>query len=323
MKPSRPRFQLRELLLLLVPVLALAGFGAYFVLHPSASPNGEWVIVVDDVKVEPATSREVALGYDTRVVFHAKETGNAPTRKTGVMISTELAPIYLWAKRKGQRVNLSKNVPAAQRLNLQSTLDFNYENGTRVVIPMKLADVPIAVGAVDLETGLEVKRRWDDASGIHEFEVQSSPVVVTVRRAGEKIKKPIVSKYRPFVLKKFAIDNKHPYFYSGPGDRVVLEVQYGEDTTNRNPQPSLRSEEISLIDAKGRKYQWLKQPSGAMLNAANLMVPIEEHKDGVYRLFFNVATSQIPASAGKLTLHTRVSMDDCWPLDLSLVVREK
>jgi len=319
MKPSRPRFQLREVLLLLVPVLALAGFGAYFVLHPSASPTAGWAIVVDDVKVEPATPREVAMGYDTKVVFHASEKGKSPAPKPShAELSVGLAPTFLWAQRNGKRVNLSRDVPDAQRPKLYLSSGMN--DG---LILMKLASIPTDAGQLDLETGIEMTQRWKDANGVNTIKAQTSPVVVTVRRAGEKIKTPVVSKYRPFVVKKFAIDNNMRSLNSILDQLVVLEVQGGEDATNLDPKAPLLTEETYLLDGKGRKYDWLKQPNGSLQGAAQVVASRRDDKTGIYYLKYNVAISQIPASAGKLTLHTRVSMDNCWPLDLSLVVREK
>jgi hypothetical protein len=292
-------FRLRRVL-----VIAMIPFGIFGCNRKT--PEEPYRVVLDSVKVEDATPREVYDGFDKRVVVAFR---SLPER-----VSTPQNPRTLQYIAPGPSA-LQFSEPNARSLsdkdeNLRVTSD-----GKVAVFALRLRDLPAENGSVTLNSQLRGTSyaQWGTGAMIAPT---PAPLSVVVRKEGEVIKTPIVSKQQPFRLKSLKMETVEK------ANRTL-----GEDTRIHLVLEKLDSD---IEDKKCVAYNArLEDEKGNNLSKGSELINFREVKhdspanSATIEREFLFAKRFIPEYAGKVIFKTEVSYDDGWPLLVETVVRDK
>ena len=316
----KKRWTIREAALLLLPVAALTAYGLWMSKpnvskRPPSRPNNRLGFTVQSIEVVPATPRDVYEGYDTvvKVKYNWPSPPKLPNAIVGAKSNDCLVPWLTYkARNKAQRVKTEKD--AIRRMV--------FVGSNRVEFRMNLSKVPMKYGELTLKSAI-----WDNwlynvtgAGGkvtVKVLTAPSIPISVVVRKAGERVAPPEVSKRRPFIIKSIAHDS-FLSFRGGNGKTIKITFENLQPTKDArwyfaNPH---------LVDARGKEYIYAIRPGATGFSWAQMSYPADHLVDQRFPVrWFSFPLDLIPKSAGKITFKTEVSLDDCWPLPISYVVR--
>lgn len=321
---------------MLLPVALLAGAGLFISRNPDAIPfardNGPLRLVIERAEVVPITPREVFEGYDTKIEIVGHTVGRSvrPTgvRNIDIMTSAHCAKMRLSLRddRETKTLRALRNGKWSQQITKVGGHDFDS------TILLKLA--PLAVTAQDLVFQGEADlHRWYGAyttktgnGSLHEH--VTAPIDIVVRPAKQKILTPQPSHYQPLNAESIIAEPVLPAnSRAGEDMRIALTLRYlGEVNTNRKPRFRLVTNSVYVSDQKGRRYsrfmyRTAATPSGLYKGSIHEMFSGTSTDSTV--IWFEMPLKQIPVSAGRLTLHADISVNDCWPRHVSVVVRDK
>jgi hypothetical protein len=317
----------REAALLILPLIILVpvvfrNLGSPSLQNATVTPQSGYVAQVKSVNVEPATAREVYGGYDTRVTIIYKyprlpgTTWWSKPQDPSDMTVLGGGALRLTAQTNGHESMLKD----PKRFSTVTKLS---QAGGELVCILRLRDIPAAAKQLTLHAQiLGVSSRVKNAAGKVGF-LTTLPVnvAVVVRRAGERIELPAVSKEQPLRLKAVSVGK--PKSPSNPGDDTVVTLAIG--TTD----PSFAEAEFRskcgfynwrLVDASGKEYKETWRHGAKM--AEILTRSSYDKEEGKHTFTFTFPLKSIPASAGRVTFKTEVSYNDGWPLPVEVVVRK-
>jgi hypothetical protein len=307
----KKRWTIRELALLLLPVVALGAFGLWMRGKNVSAKKFEFTL--QSVEVVPATPRDVYEGFDTlvKVKYDFPPAPKLPNAEPAAKPSGIDEPKLFYKTRgKVQRVQLLPTDIAVM----------NFAGEDRAEIRLRLRTVPTKYGELTLKSAARGSF-WYNVRGTgteKDLKVPPRSFSIVVRRAGERVTMPQVSKYRPFRIKTISRDRTEKW--PAPLERKLIKV------TIENFQPTdnerwrfLRSR---LIDSRGKEYKSSIKVGTQYVSWVQISEPADHlvDKHNLVR-WFSFPLDLIPKSAGKITFKTEVSLNDSWPLPISYVVR--
>ena len=311
---------------MVVPCLALAIMGWTLrdrsgVVLPT--PTNRFALVVDEVKEEPVTPSEVASGYSMKLVVTLSHKGTAPAWwKIGFRNSTfvdalkpQKAARYLnrdmWVV--GIAMTYLKNgevqqVDGVSRVSNKGSLvaellEYDRKRDRYVAsYLLGLSKMPQELGQI----------RFQAIYGANTDDF--TPLSVVVREAETSSSRPQISTYCPIKFERAIFSRMEGEM------RVVVSLKYTGDAKNSN-NLKWSSGSGYLVDGKGRIYEMFNTKSGR--RSINWSPPYRYDKNPLhYQCSYGIPLSTVPANRGKLTLKDKVSVNDCWPLPISIVVRD-
>lgn len=302
------RIKARELGLMLLPVFVLIGVGLWIQRVPSwrnplMAHFGPYRIVIDEAKSVPVTPRDVAMGWDTKVVVRAHYEGRLPTNVTNMdRVSSFSADLFARNSSGEQRLN--------PRLIHQTVMSSPATDGTIGEVRLKLSQLPadgseLIVRGSPRHEWFAPKSRWKKKLGY-----TSPTFAVVVRRAGTSTVIPHVSRVSPL---KFHSAKIEPISVAGLGgiDMGITVLILHLKVLKREDIHIARFEDTYLIDAHGKRYTVHQTVMG------------DGYQSGLIRRDFWIALKAIPRSVDPIHLRASVSVNDCWPLKISVLVRAK
>jgi hypothetical protein len=99
---------------------------------------------------------------------------------------------------------------------------------------------------------------------------------------------------------------------------VAIYFKYYGLTAPGNSGQDVSLGVVEIYDEKGRE----QRPRDSKGGTYHGMSSIPTNKAGERNVVLHIPLTGIPRSAGRLTLKTSASIDDCWPLPVSVVVRK-
>ena len=313
----------KELLWMLLPCLFLLGAGWYFSRHKMAPredyETGPFRTVATSVQVLPANPREVSEGFDRKVEVVLRNAGQ-PT----VPVISQLSGSSFGGPEKVQLFQGNSLQPLKMAPGDLKQLSIHGDELKSVVL-LKLSKLPTGQGDLTLKMQSQIDRAYvvPIKGKTTNKMIKSLPadISVVVRRAGEKVSSPQVSKANPFVVQRLEVEDvslisfpQDPYQV---GD-VTLHLYRAPLLQNGAKKPVMAFYDSYIEDGSGKKYFSLRRKKGwDSFNPAWW----NEAADGTQKLSFELRLSQFPAKAGRLTFKTKVSVDGCWPYQLSVELR--
>jgi hypothetical protein len=297
------RFKAKELLLLLLPAIGLAAMG-FALRHreatgkPPRDTSGPTQLIVTSIKRRPATPREVALGFDTGFAVTLDHKG-ASAADWGKYKGWFLISPSLFYEKAGKRVYLDEKTDW-RAVNFDKAQDVFT---TKFALP--LSRVNHHTREIFFETEIGVSPYTMGGARKPVFPI--IPILFKVRNANQIVLIPKVSRYRPFTLSKVSVT----HFNSGaaPSAQVEAILNFHDTTTKGVESQSVTAEQTYLQDERKKRY-FLSTGYSTSLG-----------QQPIRRVTWHLDGRDYPAGPKHLTLKTQLSVDDCWPLPISVVVR--
>lgn len=306
------RLRAGEWALLLLPCVALGGFAWWQKERKPPSPE-DYAPKIEQIEVLPATPLQVYQGFDTRVIVRMKRSRfvlpmpqATPVGFSSVVIKS---PAFVNARGLNVSVNCIETIETASSKVDEKTF------------AMKLARVPSEIGEVRFTS---VVWQWYNFKHYKQDVAQKSvlvPVSVVVRRQGETVRLPTkVTRYRPFALTDLKVSIPRMTDLSGQSDTEASFVLRAANSATVLPFDAARIFDTRLEAEQGAAYQQYDKKYQQFIHEFGRGT-VGSNDD--LRRVFQFPLKQIPKSAGRVTLKALVSVDDCWPLPISVVVRNR
>lgn len=313
------RIKARELALMLLPVLALAGMG-WWLAYGRSNSSGEFRLVVDEAKLKLATPRESFLGFDSKIVVRCHTIGEIPVIPNARYAGSQWRCVdQLLIRRGGKEFPLQ--YPRGARGHHRTHYSPSLKDGTGTEIKMSLSTLPqtsdeiIVRGYVQANLFYVVQQRGG-AKRNQQIDTRADQFSVTIRKANQTFTPAPVSRYCPLTLLSARIDNSIAVAANGNDTGVVVIIQCQEKMQDT---PRVSFLKPTLVDETGKHYTNFKNAGGSI----NEWYPIDAYKNGIIKRNFEFPLGQVPQSAGAVRFETFVSVNDCWPLKISVPVRAK
>jgi hypothetical protein len=325
-----PRIRLREIVLLLLPVLVIGTVAWYLSRPPLPQNTGPWRLVLDEVKNARVTPREVYDGFDTKIAFKAHTEGESSGAKIEVGALTADEPrshdcshIQIVAVRNGkERVVYDERKFPVSIIETQQYLAPG-KDGEWSTLSLSLSKLSRQVG--DLTPyALSVRGKLTEVWGYRGpriWRMRSTPEVsfqFTVKQAGAAIVVSRASRSQPFKVVKTKVE-KYTLGAAGIDTMVSLGMQVAMNRLNLNEDVKIEHRDDYITDGQGRRYGNLPGMRGKIGNLQARIRTPSQQGDATLEIFFAIA--KLPP--GRLTFHTMISVNDCWPLPVKVVLREK
>lgn len=279
-------------------------------------PSNRFELSIDEVKVEPATPLEVSQGYDTRVVVVTSSPRVTPyaarnMRPSRIAFSTPLKT-RLTYKKNGVEHLLQKSDDV-----LTDAL-----RGDENIFKLRLSRVPLRLGELTLKTAFA--RHYYYATAKRKeigFYTRPASVAVVVRKVGEAVGMPMIS--RRCLLRLKDVKVKKIARSSQADMRVSITMESLDGTNISGMDGKCRLLNPRLVDEHGKEVR-AKKNSPLMIG---LRVPIQEFywtstDERISLRSFGFSAKAIPANIPKVIFKAEASVNDCWPLPISIVVRD-
>ena len=339
-------------LLMLIPVAVLLGIGwmqrdNHIIFKPPRRTTGPLQMVVTDVKFEDLKPREVAEGFDTKVTLTLDLEGRLPKRGAPFGLSPYVRNVRLvevGAKPRVTKLN-DENVLVLQDNTFTVPLNSNPSVGggklpQTLSFMLKLSELKPSRGAVELRADILSLLQMQVTSGI--TGVRAFPglkFLFVVRRPDQSIQTHQIDKTSSLQVVSTQVTKLPPnswqlsYGYNVPVYEVVTQLELKPDVSFDPNSAQLKTNIASIVDEKGhiyRHFQWEKsagqagpmQGGGFSSSARDLVASSSSlpAKCLVRRYF---PAEEIPLSAGQLTFKMNVSLNDEWPVPVSVIVRPR
>lgn len=321
MKFSRQKWKSREVALLVLPALALVAFGFVMQREPrlvGRSETGNFSLTIDEIKQEPATPLEVFKGYDTRVTVKytmSKAPQIANAKLVGSSAFGNLNARLIQRKDGAERVLRLPGVSAVLLSGLEDT-----------TFLFRLSKVPLSDGELTFKTSVCGGYVYNKSSGgIKSLYTTPVPVEIVVRKAGETVQIPVVSKYCPLKQEEMKVEAvASAQSVVGENTRVTATVRCLEEPPIEGFKDKCVFSKPRLVDANGKEYMSFNNKMIGK-NMAQIVIgwPGDGGNEKTCHRWFGLPVQLIPKSGGRVTFKTEVSINDGWPLPLSVVVRER
>jgi hypothetical protein len=297
------RFKAKELLLLLLPTIGLAAMG-FALRHqestgkPPRDTSGPTQLIVTGIKREPVTPRDVAQGFDTRFAVTLDYKGATPAA-WGEDMGWSLGTPLLSVKKAGKRVYLGEETGWRR---------VRFDNGKGVYISsflLPLSHVNSRTGEIFFEA--EIGVRPQTAGGTRNPGLPAIPIAFKARNANQTTQIPKVSRYRPFALGKVTTTHYGSGATAGAMVKVILHLH---EAITADAEPRLETSGQTYVLDETKKRYWVTSYAWSV-----------DAQKKTCQVRFDLDGKNLPASAQHLTLKAQLSVDDCWPLPISVVVR--
>jgi hypothetical protein len=321
---SMTKVRSREVFLLVLPVVLLGAVGWYLSHRPMSRDSGPLRMVIDETKVLPANPREVYEGYDTKAVItvHSEGRYDAPADWRLVTFSPASRDVRLVAVKNGKEKVLfdgtRHNKSVFRVMNNMGSAELE------VICWLKLAVLPHDVGELRITGNVTNSFGYNIGRGpgrSHQrIDFKPTPFEVTVKKSDERVVAPKVSLEQPFEVVEAKATEMGSEFI------ISLAVRPTRNTVGWGKKPRIYWSRIDweksayFADQKGRRYSRFKDSTGVpeIMRLSTMAISGE---GGIYRVQYSAPARQLPK--GRLTFHTTVSVNECWPLPIEVVVREK
>lgn len=317
----KKRWAIREAALLLLPVAALAAYGLWTrdnnsTIRQHSRPTGRYEFTLQSVEVAPATPRDVYEGFDTLVMVkyvYPSAPKLANSTPSAISIPNLIDPRLIYRDGdKFQRVGAAQN-------GKPKGMSYDFD---KAIFRLRLLKIPAKYGALTFKSGITGGHYLNVTGANGKLTVSALrtpilPISVVVRKAGEVVETPQVSKHRPFKVKTIGFDALRSQ--RRDGTKTIEVVIENLEPTDKD---SWRFLHPRLVDARGREYEYSIKVGKQYVSWVQMLTPADHlvDKQDLVR-WFSFPLNLIPKSAGKITFKTEISLDDCWPLPISYVVR--
>jgi hypothetical protein len=333
-----------------IPVICLAGAALWQQNLVSNNKNSmpaelqPLQLFVEKVEKQRLTPYEVGLGYDTKVsvaygfenVAHLKkrifgvEFLGQPILRVGGKALGEASAVKVKRFGYGREWSTDSFFYWSGEKPLQIDYLISLAGVGASADPIHLMDKAKIDGDVikyqvsEIKPPLQLMDRPSAAFNSVRINGPVSPISVEVRRPGEVTEVPDVSRECPLTLKAIGAvkiyDHDRPRV-GGLENTTYVNVKLMRAGTFKDRwkgQPKWKADS-HIVDEKGREYRVFKTGKSRVRGIERVQdrAPIE----GLQQ--FELPIENIPASAGRLTFKTKISVNDSWPLDAEVVVRER
>jgi hypothetical protein len=334
-------------LILFAPVLLMLGIGGWWRYNearnwgipPGTQPAQGYV---KNVEVLPPTPLDVARGYDTRVritygIFKGRDW-------PADVIMTEVRDIPDSLQLKVEQGN--ESLPQVVRPYNRYDEEISNEQHTTTYV-MALADIPQSAGEVRLSGGMHaVFACKGKASSINKLERfakvnfyrqpgvlaaanvigESGTTSVLLRRRGERTEVPPVDKTSPLSVRraKAFMSYDHQSWNSTTVEGFV-NVMWKPGWLEKRRPMRWQSFDSHVVDETGRVYRSFRTwDTKELKQIGEYNSTTDTYSDyWGYSFRFDLPITEVPLEAGKLTFKTKISVNDSWPLPISMVVRQR
>ena len=286
----------KELFLMLIPCLILAGIGAYFTRKPAPVFPAKLNLVVE-TKLVPVAPRDVARGFDTAVLIQTKLTGPKTIDFTdNTVFSFPLQEETSITDAQGKRLD----VPVVGDYSTEDKTP--YSLSYQVTYLMKLGDAPPKTGDLFLHLALN-RMIYQNSTGRQIGSTKNLPSDLLVRGAGEKIRVPTVKKYRPFKL--LGLESGPKPWIMGSNYDLTFYIDRFEPLQHLPGRGQIGLDKSQII-ADGKI---IPTNSGHSWNADRNPLGITKHLT-------------IPPKCRNAKFKGLLSINDCWPLPIEIELRK-
>ena len=291
----------KELFLMFVPCLLLLGAGAYFSRHGAQNAD-TFSVTLDEVKVLPLTPYDIAKGHDAKVLVKTKMHG-VPHELPGSVGSTTIFELH--KELVSLKTNRIIEIPNGT-MGIGSISHTNQDGQHETTLLISLKNV--APTAQPIALRVFAKARLVEAGINPEKILQSSATnaqLVTIRPAN--VTAPPFNKYRPFEI----IGCRTSWQAVTGGQICELHI-----ITKRSEAP---------INGEGRsEVNWSGQlwGDGNNLNMDGSMGYGYDEKTQITEIVPSVRSIVISKNLRTVVLKGALSLNDCWPLPIEIVLRE-
>jgi hypothetical protein len=324
---SMPRIRAREVLLLVLPVVLLGMAGWHLSRRPTSRDVGPLRMVIDETKVIPTNPREMYDGYDTKAVLIAHSEGTYAEPSGGHLTGLSYPStrnVRLVAVKNGKE----KVLADSSNPNKQIFRQINAVDSPRFTAAfwMRLSALPTSIGEIRVTGELTNAHgyfvRNNQGNRIYSVKFNPTPFDVVVKKADAKVTVPKVSLEQPFSVVRQSISRDS----AGATWGVHLSVKPANHLMRWGKRPRIywsrvnAEESAYLTDQKGQRYYEFMDNTGTMKKISFHRI-VGYEKYGEYEVSYKFPAARLPK--GRLTFHTTVSVNECWPSPIEVVVREK
>jgi hypothetical protein len=286
----------KEMFWMLLPCLLILGLGWYFTRSREATSKLR--VRIDEIKLVPATPRDVAQGYDSVVLIEA--TMQAPS---GVELG--------YISRSGQYSSIKYQVQIVNSTGrfVQSIDDAGHLDrdekphlwNEQITSPFKLSQIPVSRGALFLRVQARGEV-YSSAKDKYLHRAHSDWQKLQVRAPNQQIKTPVVTKARPFKL--IGLESKAPAS-AGTNYDLTFYVELFEPLQQvpGRVRVSLDKSQI-IIDGKP-----IADGSGTAYSPSLNPMDIQKH-------------FALPPKCRNAKFKSELSINECWPLPVEVELRK-
>ena len=299
------------------PILLIGGVG-YWQQQRTQKANQPTRIEVRSLKILPPTPSDVARGFDTRVKLSLGYSGAQP-RGWGINGFQNFSLVRISQPNASQLTNSGQKViPVRDVWNR-----FDNENdvyvGTYLMKSRELpSNAPIVLnGAFQSQ---EPKQTPQAVTIVGKVEKDLKWRAIVRRKGIEKSEPPLVSHFNGLKLKSIALHDKRKGKSSHNFDIVVicelLPALIDERTAWERITPM--QGDVYLANSKGQRFESLTY--SPVMRSINDSRETGLSPEKVELSFYS--WEDFPQDATDLTFHAKISVDDLWPLEINIPVKE-
>lgn len=306
----------KEFFWMLAPCLLLIGAGAYF--SRQASQGVSFRVVFDEVKSLPVTPRDIADGYDTRVLVktHVDGIKRSWWRKPGPtdpQYDSEAQFQLVGISSHGSRLLLS----SVKSLGRSVVSARGYANGrNEFVARFKTRGLTRSEERLDLK----LAGRWHESRMVANkfyWKQEPKPLRYTyslpLRRAGAAPPTFLTDKSPHFAVRDVKVEWKRTFGGTNPSVIYVYTALDNPINTNN----SQRRELATLHNAR------LTTDKGTMPCSPNIGTTFDFKDDWTkIMVYFMDRRWVTPTTNRNLVFTADLSMNDCWPVPIKIVLRK-
>jgi hypothetical protein len=289
----------RELLWLFLPCFLLAGLAWYF----SVSRPGEFLVIIEETKVLPATQWDVATGVRAKVLVKTRTVG-LPTdnSKEEYHAQTRIEPVLISQK-------TGKVVPIPPGVIGIGSSRAAFDNHDETIYYLPVNTIPAAHGALDLRLTATSKLMVEGGNIRAKYVETSTPTTasITVRPSAAPLPLPALNRYRPFEIRGFR--NTWRKLTKGSVCRVEVIVN--------QLAPPEQGEGTSALHCSGQLLADNKQIG--IPNGTNYTF---DEKTNVAVIDISLDTTIVPNVTRNVILKGRISINECWPVPFEVTLRK-
>lgn len=316
---------------MLLPVALLAGAGLFVSRNPNALPfardNGPLRLVIERAEVVPITPREVFEGYDTKIEIVGNKMGRSIKPQNGLLETVDsggTSDPHLALKHGPKKIRY-RSLNDGDLMREAMTMG---RHAVQTTILLKMASLPITKQDLLFRAEVESNQRYvvaapNSGRRITLNERIAAPVEILVRHAGKKILVPKPSQYCPLKIESKEIIPLSK-FIPDRGEDTLVSIHLSNTENPEKPYFRVARNSAYIEDEHGKRYRrFLYNAFPARRYWNDIEHSLMTKDAGGAAVKFPLPLRQIPASAGRLTLHADIYVNDCWPRHVSVVVRDK
>jgi hypothetical protein len=329
----------REVILLSAPLVFIGAAGLYLSRYSAPQVFGSWRIEIDEAKVVPVTPRDVYDGYDTKVLLKMHLAGR-PEASLGIgrlrAFGGGADEIQLVAVKAGRGRPLYGTLPNGGGKDDRKIFNPTFRGMTAAsrdgtytgVILMKLAALPADVGELKVRGKLMRQNNYDFFGQRRVVKIVSDEFEVTVKGEADRAAAPKVSRFQPFRVAARQSRSVPPALlteFPSLDTNLTLAIQLKENALPQGEQVHVKWERPYIVDQNRKRVPLFDNREGDYTvltrDVQHFGEEVVKRKAPEIKKIYLFSLAEQPK--GRLKFRTLVSVNDCWPMPVEVVVREK